>query len=327
MHKDMFRSRKLFLEKGLAEKVVLIIDDRPLLTYFWTIPWTLYMLGPEWRLQVLAQHHNKHIFEAIIAQYNLHNAYVDTLEERYGYGNWVDPEFLHKVQFMLSKQFWQGVRGERVLIVQDHGVPMRKWSSPAAAVVVQELFKYAYAGAPWSLVENNVSSFPSGPGIVKDLIQTPTWPADPGGNGGFSYRKRSVLLELGVDLGVRAEELFANTTPVHVLGKEFEDWVWGRVIGDRPFGTAPKHLENMFSSETLESLTPLGVHNYYYHHPGRDTLRLIHFALHEFFENDSRGDSISSMKENSNFAMQSWSLFWEDLLKKFPDSQLPLECY
>ena len=328
MNKDLFRARKLFLQAGLAEKIVLIVDDRPLLTYFWTIPWTLYMLGPEWRLQILSQKSNKYIFEAIVEDYALDNVFIDTLEDRYGYGDWIDTQFLHKVQFMLSKQFWQGVRGERVLIVQDHGVPVRRWDSPSAAVVVQELFKYAYAGAPWSLHANNISSYPSGPEIVKNVIQTPVWPADPGGNGGFSYRKRSVFLELGVDIGVPFENLLANSTRHDSLGTEYEDWVWGRVIGDRPFGTAPKLLENMFSSETLDSLTPLGVHNYYHHHSWRKTRRLVHFAMSEFFScHQVVGSLTSCPAEKAEFLLHPWSRPWDELLRRFPSSTPPNECF
>ena len=72
---------------------------------------------------------------------------VDTFEDRHGSGAWMPEWFMNKVQYMISTQFWEGVRGEYVVVIQDNGVPTRRWDSAEARIITEAIFKYGYAGS------------------------------------------------------------------------------------------------------------------------------------------------------------------------------------
>jgi hypothetical protein len=299
---EMFVGRSA-IEKG--DKVVLLVDDRETLAHYWTIPWTMNMLGPEWRLQIITREKTFSFYEDIVETYQIGNAYVDTFENRYGYGSWVPDHFMHKVQFMVSAQFWQGVRGEFIIVIQDNGLPLRRSSTSDVASLLQELFKYGYAGAPWSLQE----------GVL------------PGGNGGFSFRRRSVLEKHAIDLQVTYSNLLARNTDLTPLGKKHEDGTLGNILNLTPFGIAPKRLAQLFSSEIFYHPKTFGVHHFAPRHSINETAEVVKMAVQEFFNVSDPSAVLQFESEGSgNIAGQFWLNSWRQLLKQYPNGDLPQEC-
>ena len=76
---------EMFLDRHHAssetDKLVLLIDDRYHLGHFWTIPWTLNLLGPDWGLQILTKETSAHFYRKILDHYAITNAKVDTFED------------------------------------------------------------------------------------------------------------------------------------------------------------------------------------------------------------------------------------------------------
>jgi hypothetical protein len=318
----------LFKQRKFASQpvqVALIMEDRLNLVYWWNIPWALNMLGDEWALQILTTKSLKYFFEDIVEAYSLQNVFVDTLEERFGYGSWVPTHVIHKWSFMMAKQFWQGVRGEYVLVMQDHGVPVRRWDSDDALGTLAKIRKYAYAGSPWSLQQKeNAPDIADVENFVRCTLQNGTgnYYTDPGGNGGFSLRKRSIFEQFGIDLNVSRRGLFSKSVDFSALGTANEDWLWSQILGNVHFGTAPKLLEHEFSVELLKHPKPLGCHNYAAYHGAHDTYALVELALSEFFQMGTK----YSLRSDSAFNSIDWASSWTSLQKQYPTALLPTEC-
>lgn len=295
---DMFLDRGKLME---SDKVVLLVDTRENVGHVWTIPWTLNLLGPDWDLQILTSEKSLHFYRRIVDHYGITNAKLDTLEELYGYGPWVPHDFMRRVQFMLASQFWKGIRAEHILVIQDNGVPLRRWDSPEVQELFEEIFRYGYAGAPWSLDEDDER---------------------PGGNGGFSYRKRSVLSENSFDLKVDVRDLLSNTTNRSALGAEHEDVILGHLLKAVDFGVAPRYLEHQFACELLFHPKPFGVHNFAPFHDTARTSHLVRMALAEFY---GVSDGLQVLELGSTPAQRfEWQTSWLLKLQEiFPNASLP----
>ena len=298
---------ELFVSRSIkhSEKVVLLVDDRETLAHYWTIPWTMNMLGPEWKLQIITKEKTSAFYEDIVETYKISNAYVDTFERRYGYGPWVPEHFMHKVQFMVAAQFWQGVRGEFILVIQDNGVPLRRSSTSDVASLLEEIFTYGYAGAPWSLQD----------GVL------------PGGNGGFSFRRRSVLEKYAIDLKVTHSNLLARNTDLSPLGSKHEDGTLGNLLNFVPFGIAPKRLAQLFSSEIFYHPRTFGVHHFAARHSTNETVQVVRMAIQEFFNVSDPSTVVTFDREGLGYSEgHFWLNSWRQLLDKYPNGELPQEC-
>ena len=169
---------------------------------------------------------------------------------------------------------------------------MRRWNSIYAKRILDEAYKYGYVGAPWSL---GLSRYRGPHSDISSLVRSRKhykhpldWKKDPGGNGGFSLRKRSWMVTYGVDLGINSFALLfdhsSRSKLLDSLGSENEDWVWGKLLTAVPYGVAPKVLEHKFAVETLRHKEqPLGVHNYGAHHSVQEMINLVQSASKEFF--------------------------------------------
>jgi len=325
---EMFQERYHYV--NATDKFALLIDDRLTLANWWSIPWSLHMLGPEWGLQIFARKNNIHVFEGIVREYKLANVYIDTLQSKYGLNESLPAHWIHDVHFMLTKQFWMGLRGEHILILQDHGVPVRRWNTVASQVILKNIFEYAYAGAPWSFVERKHDSNSSkiDPTNLKAIRQDAhgLWKADGGGNGGFSYRKRSWMMAFGIDSSSSVEDLLnSSVESFNYLGHENEDWLWGRILSAHRHGVAPTRLECQFAAETLmECDGVLGVHNYATYHSVQDTVHLVQSAAKEFFQVETPIFRVRLTTER--VARQSpWLNSWRHL-KYYSELSAPMEC-
>ena len=315
---EMFADRWKFIDR--TDKYAVLWDDRENLAYFWSIPWILHMLGPEWAMQILAYESNKGFFQSIVDEFHLENVFIDTFENRYGYGAWISPNLMRKSQFLLAKQFWEGLDGEYILIVQDHGVPMKHWRKKEARAILETLYTYAYVGAPWSLSDTsalqtlNVSTMSPGADFI----------ASPGGNGGFSLRKRSWAVRHGVDMKVDTRKLLSNVTKdFQKLGVAHEDWLWGQILARYSDGVAPKLLASKFSVELLTDNGSLGTHNFPSYHSPRETAQFVNDAAREFF---NTGELDVFEIEEKPDEQEHWLESWVSLQQRFPNASLPMEC-
>ena len=289
-----------------SDNVALLVAYRGNLAHFWCIPWTMHMLGPKWKLQIITRRSEVPLFKSILSEFNMHNNYfLDTFEDLYGYGPWITELFMRRVQFMVSTQFWEGIRGENILIIQDHGVPLRKWDSPQVEPFLHKLFQYGYAGAPWDLDEDR----------------------SPGGNGGFSFRRRSFLMRYAINASVPVSELLAEQTDLSPVGSKNEDGVLGPRLRNHPNGVAPKVLEHQFACEKLLHPRPMGVHDLPRWHNSTETLSLIIVALQELLE-VVNPVVVSSQFEPGykSWLRPPWLQPWIELQERFPGYDLPREC-
>jgi len=325
----MFKYHQKF---GESDFTALLIDDRENLAHWWTIPWTLDMLGPSWTMQIISRQVNRNFFKFIIDEYELENSVrLDTFEDLYGYDGWMGETWVHSVQFLLSRQFWEAIHGEHILTIQDHGVPIQRWDTRYARNTLRKVFEYGYAGAPWTLEETeSVSKLFRKASYLHSLHPSERWRESPGGNGGFSYRRRSLCLKHGIDLDVPVHLSMskAGYKRFNELGVEHEDWVWGQILSSKEKkGVAPVDLENRFAAESLLGKDPLGVHNFAGLHSPTETLNMVQRAASRFFRvsNDvftvvNNEDGCKSTRHH--FEHESW----QPILSRFPRASLPVEC-
>ena len=340
LNRELFTGRA---KHSNNNKVVVFMDDRLNLALWWAIPWTLYMLGDDWSLQILTVSRNVYLFEQLIQEFDLANVYIDTAEDLYDFGPHISDGFFAHGQYYLTKQFWEGIRGEVVLLAQDHGVPMRRWNTPEASDFFASVSHYWYMAAPWSRATVNFFDISDGPRNMSELLSKlepitsidhfleerasrlnitangRLWRFVSGGNGGFRLVKRSKLLELSVDMTRPRQHLLSEQFTQLQLSPMNEDVLWGLVLESYDFGTALKHVEQQFSAELIDSQRPYGIHNYAHYHSLDSLQRLLQCATHDFFckEKDILDFSGALGVLNSN---------WKNLLKRFPEAKLPREC-
>ena len=116
---------------------------------------------------------------------------------------------------LTSSNFWNNIDGEHILIFQTDSCMCSKSINK-----IEDFLKYDYVGAPW-----------------KD----PNYPNN-GGNGGFSLRKKSKMLEIITN---------------HKYNNENEDLYFSKYSNNLP----SRELLKSFSVETLlYNSTPIGIH-------------------------------------------------------------------
>ncbi len=345
---DLFTDRAV---RADSQKVVVFFETRLNLALWWAIPWTLYMLGSEWSLQLIVMSAHTSFYQELVQAYNLIDVHIDTMEELYGYKSNMSAHFLAHGTFFVTKQFWQGLRGELILIAQDHGVPMRRWYSPEARQFFENSKQYIHMGAPWNRLSVNFFDFKEGPENMTDLVykalagfasldeflsvralrlNISTWDGKlwrllDGGNGGFRLVRRSHFLQLSLDIAKHQRELFSDgnldAVVPPIVSSTNEDILWGLLLGNLQNGAVPKHISQQFSSELLDSLRPYGTHNYAFHHSIENLMRILDFATQEFFcRND---ENVLKLSSNGQGGIHK---NWQTLLERFPFATEPVEC-
>lgn len=343
---DLFSDRAV---RADSYKVVVFFETRLNLALWWAIPWTLFMLGSEWSLQIIAPASHAYFYQQLIQAYSLADCHIDTLEELYGYKHNLSGNFLGHGTYFITQQFFQGLRGELVLIAAGHGVPMRRWDTPEALRFFEQSKQYKHMGAPWSRISVNFFDFLKGPENMTDLVYTylagfssvdeflatralllnvstsdgKLWRLLDGGNGGFRLLNRSVFVQLSLDIAKRQEELFSvvdldSELPLIASGTN-EDILWGLLLGNLENGAAPKHVLQQFSAELLDSDKPYGIHNYAFHHSIENLARVLQFASQEFF---CTNRSVLKLSSDQGEIHENW----QNILKRFPEGTEPLEC-
>jgi glycosyltransferase involved in cell wall biosynthesis len=142
-------------------------------------------------------------------------------------------------KLLLTKDFWDKFDGEKLLVYQEDSMLFHSDIEP--------FLKYDYVGAPWPENQDDNAL-----GV---------------GNGGFSLRTKSKLLECiekvkpeDLQLGSSTSDYMKNTKSYIVP----EDVYFSKSMIDHKIGkVAPRDVAIEFSQETQLSKNPLGGHNYW----------------------------------------------------------------
>ena len=142
-------------------------------------------------------------------------------------------------KLLLTKDFWDKFDGEKLLVYQEDSILFHNDIEP--------FLEYDYVGAPWPENQDDNAL-----GV---------------GNGGFSLRTKSKLLECikkikpgDLRLGLATLDYMKNTASYIVP----EDVYFSKSMIDHEIGkVAPRHVALEFSQETQLSKNPLGGHNYW----------------------------------------------------------------
>ncbi|KAK3289304.1 hypothetical protein CYMTET_3266 [Cymbomonas tetramitiformis] len=236
-----------------SDRTVVIVEARkdPLLGY--AIYRTMQALGrDEWRLQIFHSLENELFLREIIRSF----ARRTTLTSLSRFGNITSQK---AYSFLLTtKAFWEAIDTEHILIFQTDAILLKP--------IPRYMLQYGYVGSPWST----------------EKTKTARWnPA--GGTGGFSLRKRSLMIEYSENrsLPLRALRDANFTDPTFP-----EDYYFSTKVA------ATRQLPPMFVAEKFGwelgphvaelSETPCGLHKFYRHHPWpvvNRVMRKIHVDL------------------------------------------------
>lgn len=136
---------------------------------------------------------------------------------------------------LLSKGFWQLCMSEKILLVQTDSVICSKSSRS-----IRDFLKYDYIGAPWTWKAYLLSY---------SLLQHIFHPRKYGGNGGFSLRTKSKMIEA------------IDTFPSSWYGINEDVWFWNH-LQYMPNVTLPSYdVAVTFSSESQYVTDSFGLHN------------------------------------------------------------------
>jgi hypothetical protein len=125
---------------------------------------------------------------------------------------------------LTSKQFWESIQEENILIFQHDSEILRHG--------IEDFYAYDYVGAPWKFQQH-------------------------GGNGGLSFRKRSAMIKV-IDKSTYHEKqgnedvFFCNSMVGSASG--------GREMHYWPFNPAHREINKKFSCESIFQLGTFGCH-------------------------------------------------------------------
>ena len=140
---------------------------------------------------------------------------------------------------LLTKEFWNNFKGEKLLLYQEDSILFHN--------NIDEFMKYDYIGAPWA-DNHDDNSYNVG-------------------NGGFSLRTKSKILEVLNTINIKKLKLNNSTLEsmkIAKLEKCPEDVYYSKSMIDYNIGLVPDRFKaNLFSSEEVFNINSLGGHNYY----------------------------------------------------------------
>lgn len=168
----------------------------------------VYFLDNTWGLHIFHGTENERFVKGIV------HGWGDVLLTNLGKKNFTKDEYS---LLLTSREFWLGLKSEHIFIFQTDSILRRRG--------IEQFLGYDYIGAPW------------------ESEDTP----DIGGNGGFSIRKRSVMLEI-----IESDHGDIPRVP--------EDIYYCTRLQEGGYNVAPKDLALTFSAEELFSPDPLGTH-------------------------------------------------------------------
>jgi hypothetical protein len=141
---------------------------------------------------------------------------------------------------LMSPEFWRQFNGEKILIYQEDSFLFHSHG-------IDTFLEYDYVGAPWKDGQDDNAY-----GV---------------GNGGFSLRSKSIMLEV-IDK-VRPEYLIIGTSTLQYMKNANvyvlpEDVYFSKSMIDYNLGkVAPRDIALRFSQESVSGNNPLGGHNFF----------------------------------------------------------------
>ena len=158
-------------------------------------------------------------------------------------------------RLLMSINFWKLFYGETILIHQEDSYIFHN--------NITEFLKYDYIGAPWPAHQDDNNY-----GV---------------GNGGFSLRKKSKMIEViknvsvnDIRIGIYTEKYMRNTNSTTIP----EDVYFSQALIDFKIGeVAIRQVASKFSQETQLSKRPLGGHNFFLAGQNLDIERYVGLAL------------------------------------------------
>lgn len=141
---------------------------------------------------------------------------------------------------LMTPQFWSQFYGEKILIYQEDSFLFHSRG-------IETFLEYDYVGAPWKASQDDNSY-----GV---------------GNGGFSLRSKSIMLEV-IDKVQLENIIIGNSTVTYMQNANVsvlpEDVYFSKSMIDYNIGkVAPIYVALRFSQESVSGNNPLGGHNFF----------------------------------------------------------------
>ena len=215
-------------------KETILIEYRELPHIEYLIKRTIMFLSSDWNHTVVCGRENVYMVREIV------NRLCDKLQSKIRIIETPSCTSINDYnEMLLNPKFWNQFKGEKLLVYQEdtclfHGD-------------IEAFLKYDYIGAPWpkGQEENNL------------LV----------GNGGFSLRSKSKLLECLAQVAPQSLELPESVDAIRRgvgLTSPAEDVYFTRVMIEEELGTvAPWDVARSFSQESQKSASPLGGHMFW----------------------------------------------------------------
>lgn len=140
---------------------------------------------------------------------------------------------------LMDKSFWEVFQGEKLLIHQEDSILFHN--------KIDDFLHYDYIGAPWKVCQDD------------NLHHV--------GNGGFSLRSKSVMINVCKQINPQQLSI-GNSTKQYMINTDStvlpEDVYFSKSIIDFQLGNvATWDIANTFSQESIPSDNPLGGHNFF----------------------------------------------------------------
>ena len=222
-------SVKSFAQKSKKETVIIEFREFPHIEFL--IRNTIHKLSEDWAHSVVCGNNNynmiKNICNSISSNINIIKINIDNVSST-EYNN-----------FMTSMQFWNNIKGNKVLIYQEDSCIFKS--------NINEFLQYDYIGAPWPMSKN----------VNKKHV----------GNGGFSLRNKQIMIDI-VNKWTTKNTDFGIIINEHVA--KFDEYVapediyfTTNMINNDLGNIADYSVASSFSVEAIYNCDPFGGHNFF----------------------------------------------------------------
>ena len=226
-----FRNITLPNIKQQSHKEAVLIEHRKFPHLELLIRNTIYNLGSDWSYTVMCGSNNYEFIKDMCKNINENINIINT-----GFENLTQAEYS---DYMCTKDFWNLLHGEKILIYQDDTLIFKK--------NIDKFLQWDYIGAPFSVSSNDT------PNKV--------------GNGGLSIRTKKVMLEVIDRIKVQDTKVNSSTSS-YMSTKNLincpEDIYFSKNIQELSVGTVSDYKTALiFSSETIYSENVFGMHAFW----------------------------------------------------------------
>ena len=233
---------------------------------------TIIKLGEKWSHTVICGNYNYEFMKKIVDKIGANMTSKINIVK-------INASFITRKKYcelFMNKEFWDLFHGEKILIYQEDTCIFKK--------NMDDFIKYDYIGAPW-------------PKIQKDNNNNV-------GNGGFSLRSRTKMIQVIEQIDPTALELSANTMN-YIKRSELqcipEDIYFSKAMIDNNIGmVATWDVAREFSQETIESSDPFGGHCFWGANDKCKIISLMTLATHTKYKHSQMLMSIVNNFHHKN---------------------------